>query len=86
MIWINPKQIEMNKEIASNFKNSVILTHELTKRNLNTVAGCKSYLEPFSFEQTSPFSFPDMKKAIERITEAIKNNETIFLGNNCKRD
>jgi len=79
MIWINPKQIELNKEIALNFKNSVILPHELTKRNMNTMAVCKSYLEPFSFEQTSPFSFPDMKKAIERITEAIKNNETIGI-------
>jgi len=79
MIWINPEPLIIRKTISSASDTSLILSHELAKKGLRTTAACKAHLDPGAYQQTSPFSFPEMKLAVKRIIDAINNGETIGI-------
>ncbi len=79
MIWINPEPLIISKKISSAFDTSLILSHELAKKGLRTTAACKAHLDPGAYQQTSPFSFPEMKLTVKRIIDAINNGETIGI-------
>jgi single-stranded-DNA-specific exonuclease len=79
MNWIEPKPLNINRIISSAFIKSLILSRELAKRDLQTTAACKAYLEPTAYQQTSPFSFSEMELVVKRIIDAINNGETIGI-------
>ncbi len=79
MNWIEPEPLVINGTISSAFKKSLILSRELTKRDLRTTEACMAYLEPTAYQQTSPFSFSEMELAVRRIIDAINNSETIGI-------
>ena len=79
MNWIEPRPLNISRTISSAFLKSLILSRELAKRDLQTVAACKAYLESTAYQQTSPFSFSEMELAVKRIIEAINNDETIGI-------
>jgi len=79
MTWINPEPRNNSKTISSAYNTSLILSRELSKKGLQTKANCQAYLDPSAYQQTSPFSFPDMKLAVKRIIDAINNGETIGI-------
>src|SRR5690625_471842 len=51
----------------------------LQKRGINSTEEAKRFLYPTLDELHDPFLFPDMKKAVHRINEAIKHNEKILI-------
>jgi single-stranded-DNA-specific exonuclease len=69
----------ISRTISSAFQKSLILSLELEKRGLRTTAAYKAYLEPTTYQQTSPFSFSEMELAVQRIIKAINNGETIGI-------
>ncbi|MDO9546426.1 MAG: single-stranded-DNA-specific exonuclease RecJ [Pelolinea sp.] len=77
MIWIESNPPSLSAEIASLFNNSLILNYELAKRNVQTIEEVNAYLDPASYPQASPFSFPEMDKAVDRIIKAIRDGEII---------
>ena len=79
MNWIEPEPLNISRKISSAFRKSLILCRELVKRDLQTTAACKAYLEPAAYQQTSPFSFSEMELAVKRIIYAINNDETIGI-------
>jgi single-stranded-DNA-specific exonuclease len=79
MIWINPEPPNINRTISSAFDTSIVLSRELAKKGLRTTAACKAHLDPGAYQQTSPFSFPDMRLTVRRIIDAINNGETIGI-------
>ena len=79
MTWINTEPRNSSKIISSAYSTSLILSHELSKKGLQTKADCQAYLDPSAYHQTSPFSFPDMKLSVNRIIDAINNGETIGI-------
>ena len=79
MNWIEARPFSRNDAIASRFNDSLILNHELAKRNLHTIKEVNAFLDPAIYPQASPFSFPEMEKSISRITKAIRNEEIIGI-------
>lgn len=56
-----------------------ILLKTLIKRGYDTREKILSYLKPHFLQLPSPFLFKDMEKAVERIQQAIKNEENILV-------
>jgi single-stranded-DNA-specific exonuclease len=79
MKWVEPQPILPSNEIREAFHNSLLLAEQLAIRQITTTTQAKQFLNLDSFEQTSPFDFPDMEKGAERIQKAIKNNERIGI-------
>jgi hypothetical protein len=77
MKWVEPQPILPSDEIREVFHNSLLLAEQLAIRQITTTSQAKQFLNLDSFDQASPFDFPDMEKAAERIQKAIKNNERI---------
>lgn len=51
----------------------------LVSRGVKTEQEMNEFLNPLDMEITSPYVFNDMEKAVERLTTAIDNNETIVI-------
>lgn len=51
----------------------------LVNRGITTVNEAKTYLFPTYADLHSPFDMADMEKAVERIRDAIKNGEQIYI-------
>jgi len=79
MNWIEPEPLDISKTISLAFKKSLILCRELTKRDLRTTTAWEAYLEPTTYQQTSPFSFSEMERVVDRIFNAIRDGETIGI-------
>ncbi len=55
------------------------LTNVLIQRSITDYEKAKSFFRPNLHETHSPFLMQDMDKAVERIEQAIKNNENILV-------
>ena len=63
---------------SSDNKKSV-LEKLLEQRGITKPEDIKEYLNPNEFKSISPYAFCDMKKAVERIKQAISKNEKILI-------
>ncbi len=79
MKWIEPKPLNPSDEIREAFGNTFLIAEQLTKKGYSTTQQAKHFLKPSLSNQASPFDFPDIEKAAERIISAIKNNEHIGI-------
>ncbi len=75
MKWIEPGLIRTPGEITNAFGNSILLGEQLAKRGIISLEKAQAYLDPRTYKQSSPYDFEDMSSAIERINQAILNNE-----------
>ena len=65
--------------LASEVGISPFAAQLLMNRGIKTAAEARSYLSPTFDELHSPFRFPDMEKAVERIHKAISRGEKICI-------
>ena len=65
-------------ENNTNEKKSLI-ERLLNSRGIETEEDIKAFLNPLDMELTSPYDFTDMKKSVERISQAIDTNEKILI-------
>lgn len=79
MQWIEPQVVHSSEKIVNAYPGSILLPEQLSKRGLTTLAQARAFLDPDSYSQHSPFYFPDMQKAIQRIQLAIQRRETIGI-------
>lgn len=79
MKWVDPYPVIPSDEIRTAFKTNLIIAEQLTKRGIKSVTQARQFLDPARNAQASPFDFPEMEKAIERIQYAIKNKERIGI-------
>lgn len=56
-----------------------VLEYLLEQRGISKPEDVKEFLNPNEFKPISPCAFSDMKKAIERIKQAVENNEKILI-------
>lgn len=66
-------------ELAKNLSISVPVARLLSSRGVNTVNDAKKFLSPSKDDLISPFELYGMKEAVERINQAIKNDESILI-------
>ncbi len=64
---------------SSNSSEKSLIKRLLFSRGIKTDNEIKEFLNPLEMEITSPNVFTDMEKAVERISKAIENNETIII-------
>ena len=69
---------EKSNNIIQKTKDS-LLNELLALRNLNTEKEIEKFLNPKKTDFISPYAFLDMKKAKERIFEAIEKEQTILI-------
>lgn len=71
----NSENFEQIKQITKND----LLTQILISRGINTPQKAIEFLNPEKMEFSSPFDFTDMELAVERILNAVKNQEFILI-------
>ncbi|MDE6138030.1 MAG: single-stranded-DNA-specific exonuclease RecJ, partial [Candidatus Gastranaerophilales bacterium] len=64
---------------STNLNEKSLIKRLLISRGIKTDEEIKEFLYPLEMNLTSPDVFTDMKKTIERLSEAIENNETIII-------
>ena len=77
MKWLEPETVIPNIEIREAFQKTLLIAEHLTKKGISTNEQARRFLAPETSDQTSPFDFPDIEKAAERIRTAIKLKEKI---------
>ena len=75
---IREQDNELTEDIAKKYNLSEITAKILASKNLNDKE-LEKYLNPTRADFYDPFLMPDMNLAIERIMEAIKNEEKIVV-------
>ena len=76
-------EVEKEKvlEFTTKYGISEILAKILINRGITNKDEVKEFLEPTRYDFGDPFLMPDMKKAVDRIIKAIKNQEkTVIYG------
>ncbi len=74
----NQELEKRTNEISQKFKIGTLVSSILASKKLNDKE-IEIFLKPTRENFYNPFLMPDMKKAINRIEEAIKNNEKIII-------
>ena len=70
---------ELLKKISSDNNISLLLANLLINRNIVNSEDITKYLNPTRSDFYDPFLMPDMDKAIQRIEQAIDNNEKAII-------
>ena len=70
---------EIINELASKMNISKLLARLLVDRNIDNEEKVRIFLEPKRNDFYDPYLLPDMDKAVERIIDAINNNEKITI-------
>lgn len=67
------------EEISNKCNIDSLLARILLNRGITDIQDIKTFLEPTRCDFYNPFLLPDMEKAVERIIEAINNNEKVMI-------
>lgn len=79
-LWIQPTvKPDVAQKIATEFHLHSVLAEILVNRNISSPEAIHSYLYARLPDLLDPFLFAEMPQAVERITKAIKNQETILV-------
>lgn len=66
-------------EISQSLNLPSIIVKILVNRGVDTVDEIQSFIEPKMSDLSDPFELPDMGKAVERIVDALRENEKIMV-------
>lgn len=79
--WIlpNKNQIEEKTLLAEKLQVPFIVAQLLVDRGINTYESAKSFFRPSLDELHDPFLIEDMEKAVNRLSTAIDNNQSILI-------
>ena len=73
--WIDPPPVQIPASFASLNLPSLI-THTLIRRGIQTIDSARAFLHP---DETPSTSFPNIEPAVDRIQEAIRNQDMICV-------
>ena len=79
MKWLDPQPVNASPEISAAFSGSILLAEQLAQRGIEALPQAQAYLDPDVYQPASPFDFPDMPTAVERVQSAIRNKQTIGI-------
>ena len=77
--WHIKEHNNISKEFLEVAYGSEIIAKLLLNRGITTPEHAKEYLEPSFYKETDPEEIPDLIIAVDRIIEAINNNEKITI-------
>jgi len=79
MKWLDPQPVSASPEISAAFSGSILLAEQLAQRGIDALPQARAYLDPRAYSPASPFDFPDIPAAVERIQAAIRSKQTIGI-------
>ena len=79
MKWLDPQPVSASPEISTAFSSKILLAEQLAQRGIEALPQAQAYLDPHAYQPASPFDFPDMPTAVERVQAAIRNKQTIGI-------
>ena len=77
--WLIKEHNNLSEEFLNIAYGSEIIAKLLLNRGINTPEKAKAYLDPKHYVETSSEEIPDLIIAVDRIIEAINNNEKITI-------
>ena len=75
----NTNELERCRQIDKKFNTGMIVATILNDMHFKDDKEIEKFLKPKRTDFYNPFLMPDMKKAVNRITKALKNNENITI-------
>jgi single-stranded-DNA-specific exonuclease len=79
-LWrVKSTDIEKSARLAVRLGIPPLIAQLLVTRGIETVEAANAYLYPTPADLHDPFAMPGMEKAVERIHEAIKRGEQIWI-------
>ena len=79
MKWVEPGPVSSSDEIREVFRSTFLIAEQLAKRGITSGQQAKQFLDPSGSTQASPFDFPEMGKATERLRYAINKKERVGI-------
>lgn len=70
---------EMIADVASKYDIPKLLATVLVNRNIINSENIKVFLNPTRNDFYDPYQMPDMQKAVNRIMQAIENQEKVII-------
>ena len=70
---------EVVERLATHLRMSPVLTNLLVQRGIDTVEKANKFFNPQLSDLHDPFLMKDMDRAVERIEQAVRNNEKIMV-------
>ena len=76
--WQFPPQVDISADLLA-FVGDPLLAQLLVQRGLTTVDQARAFLDPATYQPAPPQALPDLEKAVERLNQAIANQELICV-------
>ncbi len=76
---LDEQQIEIKNKLAEELSISPILAQLLVQREIYTFDDARNFFRPDLSNLHDPFLMADMDKAVDRLTQAMQNNEKILI-------
>jgi len=81
--WIfqqqNNEQLQKIKQLAEELNISPVLSQLLVQRGITTFDEARDFFRPDLSQLHDPFLMADMRKAVERLSEALRLNQKILI-------
>lgn len=76
---LTPQETDIQNQLATELNISPILALLLVQRGIHTFEEARHFFRPDLANLHDPFLMADMEKAVERLTEAIQDNQKILI-------
>ena len=77
-VW-KTREVQLTDDVIRLCGGNKVLSTLLINRGINTQEKITNFLNPLKGKISDPYVFLDMKKSVERIKQAISNNENITV-------
>lgn len=77
--WLEPVPVPVPEEIIDAAGGNPLVAKVLYQRGFNEIERIQAYLDPDRYQPASPYDFPDMELAVQRLQRALEHNERICV-------
>ncbi len=75
--WSLPEPITLDPALVAEF--GPVAATLLTQRGISTLAAAQAFCDPQHYQPTSPWAFPEMEVAVERLLQAQARQEQVWV-------
>lgn len=77
--WLEPEPVAVPEEVLDAAGGNPLVAKILVQRGLIEPGNIQAYLDPALYHPASPYDFPDMALAVERLQRALQQGERICV-------
>ena len=77
--WVQPPTVQPSDALREAVGGHPLVTELLLRRGFETVASALAFLDPDAYNPAPPEDFPDLARAVDRLSRAIQENERICV-------